>query len=157
MPYLAPESTFAAPCVGAGDLATHLQSAGHVCVFASDIEPRCEAPAIDALSPDAERFLRAVNPEYVIENPPWDRKILHPMIERFSSIAPTWLLIDADWMHTRQSAPYMKLCRQIVSVGRFKWIPDSKMTGKDNAAWYLFDANDHYEWPAPLFYGRTER
>jgi len=26
----------------------------------------------------------------------------------------------------------------IVSVGRVKWIPDSKHTGKDNVCWYLF-------------------
>ena len=39
------------------------------------------------------------------------------------------------------------------SVGRVKWIPDSKMTGKDNCAWHLFDrpsAND-----AARFYGRA--
>jgi hypothetical protein len=29
-----------------------------------------------------------------------------------------------------------------VSVGRVKWIPDSKMTGKDNCCWYLFDQAD---------------
>jgi hypothetical protein len=61
------------------------------------------------------------------------------MIEHFSAMRPTWLLFDADWMHTLQSAPYMKWCRKIVSVGRVKWIPDSTMTGKDNCAWYLFD------------------
>jgi hypothetical protein len=40
-----------------------------------------------------------------ITNPPWDRKILHRLIERFSAVGPTWLLFDADWMHTKQSAP----------------------------------------------------
>jgi hypothetical protein len=39
-----------------------------------------------------------------ITNPPWDRKVLHPLIEHLSSIAPTWLLFDADWMHTKQSS-----------------------------------------------------
>jgi hypothetical protein len=52
---------------------------------------------------------------------------------------PTWLLFDADWMHTRQSAPFMPHLRKIVSVGRVKWIPDSPFTGKDNCCWYLFD------------------
>ena len=74
-----------------------------------------------------------------ITNPPWDRSILHPLIMHLSDIAPTWLLFDADWMHTRQSTEYMVRCSQIVSVGRVKWIPDSKMTGKDNCAWYLFE------------------
>jgi hypothetical protein len=76
------------------------------------------------------------------------------MIERFSAVAPTWLLIDADWMHTRQSAPYMRLCRKIVSVGRVKWIPDSKMTGKDNCCWYMFQDGKDVGQPA-MFYGRT--
>jgi hypothetical protein len=30
--------------------------------------------------------------------------------------------------------------RKIVSIGRVKWIEDSAGSGKDNAAWYLFDA-----------------
>ena len=66
---------------------------------------------------------------------------------------PTWLLFDADWAHTKQSAPYMTSCVKIVSIGRVKWIEDSKMTGKDNCAWYLFDANHN----SPTeFYGRTK-
>jgi hypothetical protein len=88
----------------------------------------------------------------IITNPPWDRKILHPMIEHFSAMRPTWLLFDADWMHTKQSAPFMPYLRKIVSVGRVKWIPDSKMTGKDNCAWYLFDQNGQ---GSTQFYGRT--
>ena len=31
-----------------------------------------------------------------------------------------------------------ELLRAVVSVGRVKWIPGSKMTGKDNCAWHLF-------------------
>ena len=56
----------------------------------------------------------------------------------FRNFRPTWLLFDADWAHTKQARPYLKYCDKIVSVGRVKWIPDSKMTGKDNCAWYLF-------------------
>jgi hypothetical protein len=101
--------------------------------------------------------LEAVNvsgADYIITNPPWDRKILHPMIEHFSSMRPTWLLFDADWMHTKQSTPYMDYCQKIVPVGRVKWIPDSKMTGKDNAAWYLFDQDPTLAHEATKFYGR---
>ena len=102
----------------------------------SDIEPRAEwilrQDAFDVSDPVAD---------CIITNPPWTRSTLHPMIEHFSAMRPTWLLFDADWMHTKQSAPYMPWLRKIVSVGRVKWIPDSKMTGKDNCAWYLFDQN----------------
>ena len=42
--------------------------------------------------------------DMIITNPPWDTKILHPMIEHFRSQNTTWLLFDADWMHTKQSS-----------------------------------------------------
>lgn len=34
----------------------------------------------------------------------------------------------------------MPMLRKIVSVGRVKWIEDSPHTGKDDCAWYMFDA-----------------
>jgi len=74
------------------------------------------------------------------------------MIEHFSDMRPTWLLFDADWMHTKQSAPYLWRLRKIVSVGRLKWIPDSRYTGKDNCCWYLFDGRKNDE--SPTFFGR---
>ena len=78
----------------------------------------------------------------------------HPLIDALPRLAPTWLLFDADWMHTRQSAPLMHYCRKIVSVGRVKWIPGSKMTGKDNCAWYLFEQTNDWRTPVTEFYGR---
>ena len=71
-----------------------------------------------------------------ITNPPWYRKILHPMIEHLAEQTPTWLLFDADWMHTKQAMQYLPFCRKIVSVGRVKWFGDT--SGKDNCCWYLF-------------------
>ena len=37
------------------------------------------------------------------------------MIEHFTSLRPTWLLFDADWMHTKQSQPFLPLLRKIVA------------------------------------------
>ena len=129
------KTRFSEPCAGDGTLVFHLRGIGLDCYWASDIEPQHK----DIVRADA---LTVTNPlkqsDMIITNPPWDRKILHPMIEHFRNLAPTWLLFDADWMHTKQSIPYIKYCQKIVSVGRVKWIPDSKMTGKDNCAWYLF-------------------
>ena len=144
--HLSPGTRFAEPCAGDGALVDHLREAGHLCTHASDIEPRrADIQEADALSgPWAGHTM-------FITNPPWDRKILHPLIVHLSDVAPTWLLFDADWMHTRQSAPFMPRLRRIVSVGRVKWIPDSKMTGKDNCAWHLFDKPSNG--PAE-FYGR---
>lgn len=132
--HLWPRAQFVEPCAGDGVLVSHLHRHGHHCVSASDIEPHDQSvKALDVFSAEigcADCF---------ITNPPWDRTILHPLIEHLSAQAPTWLLFDADWMHTRQAAPFMPWLVKIVSVGRVKWIPDSKMTGKDNCCWYLFD------------------
>lgn len=134
LPLLATHTRFAEPCAGNGALINHLQRAGHACVEASDIEPHA-----DGIIARSFFDIEETSADCFITNPPWERWLLHSAIEQLSSIAPTWLLFDADWMHTRQSAPFMPFCRKIVSVGRVKWIPDSKMTGKDNCAWYLFD------------------
>ena len=74
----------------------------------------------------------------IITNPPWTRQILHPMIDHFRSMRPTWLLFDADWMHTKQAIPFLTYCHKIVSVGRVSWMQNGT-SGFDNCAWYLFD------------------
>ena len=153
LPHLEYGSMFLEPCAGDGALVDHLESAGMSCLVASDIQPMRK----DVIFRDAIGIYGALDDnsaDYIITNPPWDRKILHPMIEHFSAMRPTWLLFDADWMHTKQSAPFMAYLRKIVSAGRVKWISDSKMTGKDNCAWYLFDQN--VTAGGTTFYGRTE-
>ena len=136
--------TFAEPCCGSGRLVEHLTRFGFSCVYQSDLE----RDEIDALAVGAFWLIDA---DVIITNPPWTRDLLHPLIQHFLHIKPTWLLFDADWPHTRQAAPYIRYCAAIVSVGRVKWIPDSPYTGKDNAAWYLFDRHHH---SGPRFYGR---
>jgi hypothetical protein len=127
--------SFCEPCAGDGALIRHLNAAGHVCVDAFDIDPR------DLIIRLGDATVAKVNAkaDCIITNPPWSRAVLHPIILNLSRQMPTWLLFDADWMHTRQSAPFMPYLRKIVSVGRVKWIPDSPFTGKDNCCWYLFD------------------
>jgi hypothetical protein len=142
-------TTYIEPCAGDGALIAHLDQAGMVLDHAADLESRV---GFCFIADARTEIYRPTYPDTVfITNPPWDRKTLHPIIENLSRQRPTWLLFDADWMHTRQSAPYLPLCRKIVSVGRVKWIPDSPFTGKDNCAWYLFDANS--DAPA-VFIGR---
>lgn len=153
LPHLPTTVAFAEPCAGDGSLIRHLESFGHRCGFASDIEPLDdEIECRDAMTINRQDL--GLSWSVIITNPPWSRDVLHPMITHLSRLGPTWLLFDADWLHTRQSAPYLRILHKVVSVGRVKWIPDSKMTGKDNCAWYLFDAR-----PAEntLFFGRTER
>lgn len=147
LPHLAPGTRFCEPCAGDGALVDHLTAAGHLCLHASDIEPRRsdirEADALSCPWTGVDTF---------ITNPPWDRKVLHPLIVHLSDVAPTWLLFDADWIHTRQAVPFLPRLRRIVSVGRVRWIPDSPFTGKDNCAWHLFGKPA----AAPaVFYGRA--
>ena len=147
--HLEEKTVFAEPCAGDGRLSNHLESFGHISMYRSDIEPRAEG--IDTR--DVFDVKHSVGADCFITNPPWNRKILHPLIEHLSNIAPTWLLFDADWMHTKQSIPYLTRLKKVVSIGRVKWIEDSKMTGKDNSCWYLFDSQETNK---VLFYGRTE-
>jgi hypothetical protein len=136
LPHLAPGTRFVEPCAGDGALVDALETEGHRCTYAFDIAPQRG----DIHLGDARIELSAgYAANCFITNPPWDRKILHPIIANLSDRLPTWLLFDADWQHTRQSVPFLPRLRRIVSVGRVKWIPGSAMTGKDNCAWHLFD------------------
>lgn len=139
IPHLRGIETYAEPCCGDLDLINHLTAFGLRCVYYSDIQRGHNA--LDIVSIDADA---------IITNPPWTREILHPMIRLFQRLAPTWLLFDADWAHTRQSAPFIANCSHIVAVGRVKWIAGSKYTGKDNCAWYRFHAQHH---DGPRFIG----
>jgi hypothetical protein len=130
---LAHATRFLEPCVGAGYLVEHLTGAGHVLVGAHD------------LPDDARSHHYGVEPGALfISNPPfWGRPFdLHPLIADLSDQAPTWLLMPGDWLFNRSSAPLMPRLRRIVAVGRARWIPDSRFTGKDNACWLLFDRPD---------------
>lgn len=140
IPHLRGVDTFVEPCAGEGHLVRHLEGYGLTCAHADDLA--FGADALHAEFPTADA---------IITNPPWTREILHQMILHFQKQAPTWLLFDADWAHTGQSAPYLDQCSHIVAVGRVKWIEGSKHTGKDNCAWHRFHAQHT---GGPKFIGR---
>lgn len=143
LPHLRGIKTFAEPCAGEGYLVGALQAAGLVCSYEGDI-----ATGYDAL---VHPFHEEADFDAIITNTPWRRDILHPMIERFMRIAPTWILLDAGWAHTRQSAPYIDQCSHIVAVGRLRWIPGTTMSGKDDCVWLRFHAQHT---GGPKFVGR---
>ena len=127
---LKPRTKFIDPCCGAGFLVAHFESAGHACVGRYDLPDRDVVSArYDDVEPDA----------IFVTNLPWRRDVLHPAIINLSNQRPLWTLLDAGWLFTMQAAPFMARLRGIVAVGRLKWIPDSKHTAKDDAAWMLFD------------------
>lgn len=152
LPFLAGVRRYAEPCASNGRLVDALGKHGLTAHYLGDKIPgRGDVVQCCALAwRPVDRPRRPIT--HIITNPPWDRKILHPMIEHFSAMRPTWLLFDADWIHTKQAVPYLPYLRKVVSVGRVKWFPDSKMTGKDNCAWHLFDQRN----PGPTeFHGRA--
>src|SRR5262245_37804713 len=130
LPFLRGVRTFAEPCCGDGALVRHLESFGLRCVYAGDARTGQDALALHHYGvADA-----------IITNPPYTRPAMHALIEHFQRIAPTWLLIDYDWSATKQAAEYLPHCSDIVVLARLKWFDGSKNTGKDNHAWYRFDA-----------------
>ena len=147
IPYLRGIHTFAEPCAGDGALVRHLESFGLRCGYAGDIRTGQDALAVEQYG--------AI--DCIITNPPYDtahrRKLMHALIEHFQRIAPTWLLLDSDWASTRQAAPFLPCCSDIVAIGRVKWIEGSKHTGKDNYAWYKFDIKHK---SGPGFRGRDQ-
>ena len=145
--HLSENTAFIEPCAGKNGLTDHLIQNGHKCLQASDIYPRHENITTQCV------FERPFNPEgLIITNPPWDRKILHPFIEKVvAENRLAWLLFDADWCHTKQSIPFMPHVAEIVSIGRVKWIEGSKSNGKDNCAWHKIQGNVGQT----IFHGRT--
>lgn len=144
MNYLDIESlNYYEPCFGDGDLVDNLEQVAperFSCMGSSDI-----TTGKDALSLTKEDLEDC---DCIITNPPWSRPILHSMIDHFSTLGkPFFLLFDADWSHNKSSVPYMKKLGGIYPTGRLRWIPDTKMSSKDNCAWYLFEKNypDHIE------------
>ncbi|WP_246738432.1 hypothetical protein [Bradyrhizobium sp. CCBAU 051011] len=142
IPYLRGVRSFAEPCAGDGDLVRHLQGFGLRCVYAGDIHT----------GQDALKFDHYGAADAIITDPPYNRPVMHVLIEHFQRIAPTWLLLESDWASTRQASPFMASCSDIVAIGRVKWIEGSKHTGKDNHAWYRFNARHN---GGPVFHCRS--
>lgn len=139
--FLQPGARVIEPCAGSGELCDLLFQTGCEIVAATDILPQHpDITQMDALDYDVTNTPQI---DYFITNPPWPelRKNGHPtlaIIARLRVIAPTWLLLPADFMHNVYAAELMSYCGGVVSVGRVKWILGSKNEGFDNAAWYLF-------------------
>jgi hypothetical protein len=138
-PHLRGVRSFAEPCCGDGALVRHLESFGLRCAYAGDIATGQDALTLNTYG-DADA---------VITNPPYTRPLMHALIGHFARILPTWLLLETDWASTKQAAPFMPMCTDIVSVGRLRWIEGTTMSGMQNFAWYRFEARHS---AGPIFY-----
>lgn len=135
--HLPPHFSYSEPCAGNLDLVDHLNRIGGTCSMASDIEERCRPldHVGDALGVDY------FPGQFIITNPPWERQLLHKLVDHFRQVKPTWLLFDSDWFYTKQATKFKPYLHKMVTVGRVKWIPGSSSVGYDNVAWYLFGEN----------------
>lgn len=141
LPYLDPGG-FVEPCAGQGHLIDQLALYGLHCEAAYDVDPGRPGIAVG----DA-RTLRVRAGAQVISNPPWSRPILHAIIENLAPQTVTWLLFDADWLFTQQSAPVLRHLHLVVPVGRLRWVEGSKHDAQDSCAWYKFGPEPP---PAPV-------
>ncbi len=174
LPFLPERFSYIEPCAGDGRLISHLSTLipGSLCTRAFDVQPdmpyKGEPISIetkDALTLQPADMVGALGrrADYIITNPPWSRDarsgfLLHRLIETFSSIAPTWLLFDHDWLANKAARPFIEnQLVAVVPIGRVKWIENSTMAGKDNCSWYLFDRRARFmRGEAPRFYGRGQ-
>jgi len=158
IPFLPKPFRFMEPCAGDGFLVTHLCELGGRCVDAFDIYP--EGAGVSECDLFTLTAAEMVEANVIITNPPWTRDktsgyLLHRIIEHLAHLKETWLLLDADWMHTVKAAPYVdRYLMRAVAIGRVKWIEGSKYTGKDNCCWHQFHKDARDILPRPLFYGR---
>lgn len=152
---------YAEPCAGAGDLIDLFAPYGWQCQWAADLLPMrrtvhstgqliAQQDVVSLPLLIAEAAAR-YEPEMFVTNPPWDRRILHMMIDTLARLRPSWFLFDAGWKETKQAARFGPMCHTIISVGRLQWIAGSDAQSTDDCSWYGFDANHRggttYVWP----------
>lgn len=154
VPHLQKLKTFVEPMAGDGALLDGIEKLTSMkCIWKSDLEPQRkdikEADAFDLTLRDY-----TMTCDVIITNPPWSRGYLHKTIMWFCVIRPTWLLLDSDWVHTKQSVPYIQYLHKVQTVGRVKWFPNSRHQSKDNVAWHLFSGQPKQDPHKFKFYSR---
>jgi hypothetical protein len=141
MKHLLASVCFFEPAAGDGNLVDMLEAYGHICSGASDIEPRRDdITACDALDlteadiGDASVF---------ISNLPWSWPVFPNLVLHLISLRTLWTLAPARFAYAARSAPLMDKCRDIVTLPRLKWFPDSKTQGTQDTVWLHFDESHH--------------
>lgn len=130
---LPPRTEFVEPCAGDGALVGHLERHGHTCLDAFDIAPR------SFLIDEANALSRVPYEDApVITNPPFDWKLLQPLLDHWISYTRAWLLLPADMLPNLRFAPYSVYIRHIAPIGRVSW-QDNGKAGFDDFSWFYFD------------------
>jgi hypothetical protein len=146
--------TYCEPCAGGNHLVRALKPVAR-CVAKYDIEPQHSSIVRLDFRQLEERHLNGA--ELIITNPPWKENLLREMIEHFTLLRPTWLLLSSALVNNeRFCTNSMKYMSDFVPVGRISWLQNGK-SGFEDAAWYRFDrgcTHEYYKgWPR-VFSGR---
>lgn len=107
--------TYAEPCYGNGDLEGLVRPYGAYCGWRSDIRDVENAYQLDGLVITGQDLEKC---DIILTNPPYTKDILLPLIEHWTKLKPTWLLLPATFMHVKYASPYMAKCSNIISIGR---------------------------------------
>lgn len=136
LPHVDKRLPFIEPCAGAGALVDQLVGAGLKLHYACDIAPlRHGFGMLDA------RAVRIDESEQVITNPPFTRSLMHEIMVHCARQAPSWFLVEADWVMTQQAAPILREHgAEVVSIGRLKWFRKGDPRDKGN------DPMDNFVW-----------
>lgn len=130
--------TYAEPCYGHGDLEALLLPYATL-KYKCDVRATNVACKVqDAMTLTREQLKGC---DLIITNPPFTRNVLLPMIDHFSNLKPTWLLLPADYMHNAYFGPYIEKCTRVVSIGRICWFPTDegkRVASTDNFCWYFW-------------------
>lgn len=142
------------PCAGDGRLAEHIfkLQPSSTLVAACDIEPqKNDVLGVAIHERDIVKnpiiHLR-VDADCFVTNPPWLNNKesgyqLNTIIKSLSSVLPTWLLLNGNYVFNKKSAECMRMCTDVVPIGRVKWIEGSASAGKEDCAWFRFDSRDN--------------
>ena len=156
---------YAEPCAGQGHLIEALRGAGHRCGWASDAFPShdtlARTPKIheaDACSvqlpagidvaitnPPFGKVMEDIPGEFKKNGTPKQCEVFNwtptrdAIIDNLSKQVPTWLLLPLDFLGAQSSARFVPWVTEIATIGRVKWIEDSKWGSTDNFCWFQFD------------------
>lgn len=149
------DKNYISPFAGDGRLIEHIRMLQPTasCVAAFDMEPQVDEvigvkiSPVDFNSTDVEfwhNLADADGADCFVDNPPWVNTkesgyLLNRIIETLSSVRPTWLLMNGSYIFNKRSSRYMRMCTDVVPIGRVKWIEDSPHSGKEDCIWARFD------------------
>lgn len=128
---------FIEPCAGGGALVDQLVGAGLKLHYACDIVPLRD----DIATCDAREVISLEGRRQFITNPPFVRSLMHEIMLHCARQAPSWFLVESDWLITQQAAPIIKRhATDIVAIGRLKWFRPEDPRNKGN------DPMDNFAW-----------